>query len=356
MKNLAEQLSGSPKLFLFVLTFVLSQQPSCAQSQQVSGKNWANSPPGTFLQQPGGDSGQLGQSQWQQPGGNSGQMGQSQWQQPASNSGQMGQWQWQQPESNSGQSQWQQPAANQTQWQQPGGNLNQSDQIQWQQPVGNGQPGQSQWQQPAGSQPQWQQPASSADQVGQSQWQQPATTSEQPGLSEGQQPSTQTMSGVSNQSATGPFKSNGQMSRPPLLGEVMQQEQMNSPASETMSLDQSSSLNGAAADALNAPIGNMAAGALNSMGFGSTPGQQLTPQQMQQMIPGVLNFLNNVMPPPGSTMNGPPPPGYGGFPHFATGRTVRRNNNQPPISPAMRRVINGVLRGGRMPGMNQFHF
>ncbi|PWU02245.1 MAG: hypothetical protein C5B53_01880 [Candidatus Melainabacteria bacterium] len=144
-----------------------------------------------------------------------------------------------------------------------------------------------------------------------------------------------------------------------MLGEVLKQQQMDAPPNDAMSIDQSSSLSAAAGDAMNTPVGNMAAGALSAFGFGQGMGQgsgQLTPQQIQQMVPGILNFMMNVMPTPGSTINaGPPAPGYGGFPHFGSNYAKNRGG-YPPRSQGMNRVINNMIRRGGMPRMNQMHF
>jgi hypothetical protein len=142
------------------------------------------------------------------------------------------------------------------------------------------------------------------------------------------------------------------------LGEVLKQQQTDSPGNDTISIDQSSSLSAAAGDAMNTPVGSMAAGALSTFGYGQGLGQgtgQLTPQQIQQMIPGILNFMTNVMPTPGSTINaGPPAPANNWFPHFGSNYATRRTG-YPQGSPATNRVINNMIRRG-VPGMNQMHF
>lgn len=426
----ADQLKqGDQRLLLFALTVLLAQAPAQADNNswsnaagnpgQQNAKRWANSPPGTFLQQSnlkqsGQAAGQLGLSEWQQPNaGTSNQLDQTEWQQ--NNNNQSGQLAFPQPGSGGGsqlaQPQWlEAPSVNsgqlaQPQWQQSGaGGSGQFAQQQWTQPNSglSGQLAQPQWSKPnsvypgqlaqpqvpmpranagqlafpqpgAGhtgqlafpqrgsgdgnqlAQPQWQ-PDLSSPQLGQSQWQTPNTSdSAQTGQSTWQQPSAESASG--NQSS-GPFQDPTGMTRPPLLGEVLKQEQLNSTPEDSISIDQSSSLTGAANDALNAPVGNMAAGALSALGLGgATGGGQLTPEQIQQMAPGVLNFLMNVMPTPGNTINGPPQAGgFGGFPRFGSNRVLRRYPQSSPVPPGFRRVINNAIRRGRVPGMNQMHF
>ena len=174
--------------------------------------------------------------------------------------------------------------------------------------------------------------------------------SNQTGLSEWQVPTTDP-----SIKSPGPFAGNEPVGRTPLLGEVLKQEQTNMPLTDATSVDQSGSLNNAAADALNSPVGSMAAGALSSLGLGQGSGQ-MSPQQIQQMLPGVLNFLMNVMPSTGNANNRlPGQTNYGGFPRFGSPSVLRRSP-QPQGSPGISRAINNAIRRGRLPGMNQMHF
>src|SRR5262249_22736504 len=151
---------------------------------------------------------------------------------------------------------------------------------------------------------------SDSGQLGLSQWQQPDESAQQMESQE-QPPSTTANTGPPT---TGPFTSSGQVSRPPLLGEVLKQQQMDSPAAtgnDTVSIDQSSSLSAAAADAMNTPVGNMPARALTDFDFGQgiDQGTGMTPQQLQQMIPEILHFMQNLMPTHDTTITaGPPAP------------------------------------------------
>jgi len=141
----------------------------------------------------------------------------------------------------------------------------------------------------------------------------------------------------------------GPPARPPLLGEVLKQEQGNI-AADRASLDRSTSLNNAAAQALAIPFGN---GSTSLFGMDENSGQ-LIPQQMQEMAPSLLNFLMNVMPTPGSTVYGTTP-NYGNFPRFGPAPTFRRGSMYPTSS-HLSRTINRAIRRHALPGVNKFHF
>ena len=138
MKKMVAQKGGSLKLLSFALIFAFSEPPINAQrefadappSQQLT-QNWAESPPGTFLEQsaPANNQSRGAQLPQQQPATNPAMLGQPE---PGGNTGQ----QWSQSNENSA-PQWSQPNPNQlgqSQWQQPDLSTGQSRSSQFGQP------------------------------------------------------------------------------------------------------------------------------------------------------------------------------------------------------------------------------
>jgi hypothetical protein len=339
-----------------------------AQSQSSAGQSdwqepahvdssWQNSGSQSVWQQPASQS-SAGQSAWQKPAGAQQSLGQSDWQQPASQGqSSVGQSAWQKPaapsQSSCGQSEWQQPG--QSQWQQSAPQTGSADFQQ-----GTSQPGQSDWQNPSQSQ------QTSAGGIGQSEWQNPAQQAapqqtQAIGQSEWQNPSGGVQSAPALQ---GGVAKNTAATLGDMMGQGGVTTSGGGPSSNLMNGGQpvgqfNSAQFNAGQAGFGAPANNMMNGGTTAVG---TPGQfsgfsggvgmpdmntlgNMTPEQMMMMGAGALNFLQNVMPAPGSSG-----PFRGGFNTYAAPNartyttttigsgTGNKVTNSAPVRQAKRQV------------------